>query len=168
MARPVVLRATLLSVILEGLTMTGCSPSAPEPGAGLRESELCENLLNTKGHREALSWLRQAKAGDSRNVGEQSESDSVALVEALYRLGAIDVQAVEIDVVKGWGETTNTLVASLPSSPQKRADLFRIGAAAARADGFGPTPDEGQRYLVLYKLKSTFNLPRTASGRKHS
>src|SRR5262245_16396964 len=90
--------------------------SAPEPGSGRRQDEHCQRVLNEGKHQEARAWLAQSKAGDLRNIGEQTPAESRAIVERLYSLGALDVQAAVISPRSG-GEWSNILIVQLPDAP---------------------------------------------------
>lgn len=101
---------------------------------------------------EARSWL----AGDAaRNLGEHEPADSRVIVEDLYRRGAIEVIAVEIESGLD-AETSNSLVVILPADPALRAQVFAF--QDAYESEFDPTPDEGQKYLFLYKFKGELDL----------
>lgn len=129
------------------------SPSEPGPEAAHPQDAFCRNLLATKEHREAREWLTEGPDGAPRTIGEQSAADSRAIVDALYRDGAVDVQAVDIDRHPALGETTNILIVTLPADPGQRAKLFAYEARIARSEGFDPEGDQGQRLMFLFKFK---------------
>lgn len=96
---------------------------------------------------EARSWLA---ADASRNLGEHEPAESVAIVEDLYRRGAVEVIAVEIESGLD-ADTTDSLVVVLPTDATIRAQVFAF--QDDYESEFDPTPDEGQKYLFLYKFK---------------
>jgi hypothetical protein len=128
----------------------------PEPDAGKRADRLCRDLIAHKDNVEALSWLEQSRPGNERTLGEQDPASSLAIVRNLYDSGAQKVQAVGLERVPGVGETSNILCAELPEDKTKREKLFKIEARTASAEGFDPTPDQGQTYLFLFKFKLGF------------
>ena len=107
-------------------------------------------LQKTPHKQEALSWLKQ---GDSKERtigdGEQDAAASLRLVQDLYRHGALEVIAVDIDVDTHL-ETTSTLIVRLPAEAAARQAVFRDEAEAGRAGGFEASADEGQSYVMLH------------------
>jgi hypothetical protein len=121
-----------------------------DPGEGARQDTFCRDMLRKKDHREARAWLSEGK---SRNLGEQTPEDSRAIVEKIYALGALDVQAVEIERYPTGEESSNYLVVKLPADPGKRKGLFRFEARTAWSQGFDSIGDGGQQWMFLGKFK---------------
>lgn len=110
----------------------------------------CLKQLSSPNKAEARGWLA---ADVSRNLGEHEPAESVAIVEDLYRRGAIEVTAVDIEDGLD-AETADALVVVLPTDPALRAQVFAF--QDDYESEFDPTPDEGQKYLFLYKFKGRF------------
>ena len=92
-----------------------------------------EKILSTNPHKqEAGAWLEQ-KDGKERAVGdgEQDAAASSRLVRDLYRRGAVDVTAVDIEA-DAHLETTSTLIVTLPQEPEARRRVFQVEAKVAR------------------------------------
>ena len=121
------------------------------------QDSFCERLLSTKPHREAKLWMAEQQPGGIRTIGEQSQEDSRAIVETLYALGAVDVQAIDIQV-EPEGETCNDLIVTLPQHPEQRKQLFAFEAKVGRAGGFDPVADNKQRYMFLHEFSSAFKV----------
>jgi hypothetical protein len=107
---------------------------------------------------EALSWLKEAKSPDERTItGGDGKgwrgAKAIAVVQELYDLGAVSVTAVEIEgrTRKERYQDTSTLIIELPRDAEMRARLFKWGARFARAEGWAPTVDEGQDYLLIWR-----------------
>lgn len=121
-----------------------CTPGGKR-GSDNRTDQLCERLLRKSDKAEAREWLRSA----ARSIGGRSSTESIALVEELYALGATEVVAVDI----GTGQTTDTLVVVLPEDAAARKKLFELEEALMKTAGFDKSSDQGQKYLFLFKLK---------------
>jgi hypothetical protein len=93
--------------------------------------------------REARAWL---SGGEGRNLGEHDSKESIQIVESLYRRGAREVIAVG-----GTDESTDILIVVLPDDENARAQVFDF--QNAYDSEFDPTPDEGQKYMFLFKFK---------------
>ena len=130
----------------------------PEPGSGHTQDAFCRNLLDTKTHREALSWVAESKDHDIRTIGEQSPEDSLRTVQRLYADGATRVWAVDLETYPKEGQSTNILIVELPNDPKLRRQMFRLEAQVGASEGFDPVSDDGQHYMFLYKFKLTFHL----------
>ncbi len=130
--------------------------SPPQPGSGLTADRLCRKLLREKPHVEALVWVQQSKPDDIRTVGDQSPLDSLKIVKNLYDAGAIEVRAIDLERVVGFGETTNTLCVHLPRDAENRKRLFKIEAQVAAAGGFDGVSDDGQDYMFLHGFETGF------------
>lgn len=131
-------------------------PAIPEPGSGKEADSFCSNILAKKNHKEARQWLNEATKSDIRTIGEKNSSGSRNIVERLYNMGAVNVEAADIDRVTGYGETTNVLIVQLPDDPVKRKKLFSYEAKISSANGFDPTSDDGQKYMFLFKFTLPF------------
>ena len=116
---------------------------------------MLEKLLADPGRQEARDWL-QAAGTSRRTLGILSASESVALVEQAYATG---VQTVWVTKISGrtvgdidgdyLAETSQTLAVELPDNSTARKRVFRWAGKLARAIGFDPTPDVGQRHLIV-------------------
>lgn len=107
---------------------------------------------------EALSWLREAKKPEDRSItGGDGKgwrgAEALAVVQKLYDLGADCVTAIEIfgRIEKARQQDTSTLVIELPKDSEKRAGLFKWEAKFARQQGWDPTDDWGQDYLLIWR-----------------
>lgn len=118
------------------------------------------DLIQKPGAAEAIAWLREANDPEERTIsgGDGSESawlaeEAIQIVQELYAFGAVNVTAVEIEgrVEGAMHQDTSTLIIELPEDAAKRASLFAWGAGFARGTGWGPTPDTGQRYLLVWR-----------------
>jgi len=110
-----------------------------------------QKVLSSTPHKaEALAWLGQ-KDGKARTIGdgEQEEAASLRLVQDLYRRGAAEVTAIDIDT-DAHIETTSTLIIKLPSDMVARKKVFQVEGKIARLGGFDPSADEGQHYIMLH------------------
>jgi hypothetical protein len=115
-------------------------------------------LLAKKSHREALSWVSESRNGDIRTIGEQTPTESLAIVKRLYKEGAKQVQVVDLEIYPNEGQSTNILIVELPEQTELRKHLFHLEARVAASEGFNPVSDDGQHYMFLYKFKLTFHL----------
>jgi hypothetical protein len=114
------------------------------------------HLASQPGSQEAIAWL-QVEEGQWRTIsgGGGSETalsteQALALVRELYRLGARRVLAVDVDRDGGPEyEDTDTLLVELPDDAAARSALFAWHASLAGTQGLAPTPDEGQKYLLV-------------------
>jgi hypothetical protein len=68
------------------------------------DQEFVRKLLRKKDKVEALSWL---EGDEGRNVGELSHAKSLSLIRRLYKLGAVEIVAVDIGGHAGF-ESTDT------------------------------------------------------------
>ena len=107
---------------------------------------------------EALAWLREAKSPDDRTItGGDGKgwkgARATAVVQKLYELGAVTITAVEIygRVEGAKRQDTSSLIIELPKDSAKRARLFKWEAKFARKEGWDPTPDWGQDYLLIWR-----------------
>lgn len=106
-------------------------------------------LLKRKDKSEAIKWLTGAPKGVHRNVGELSNADSIEYVKKLYTLGAREVVVVKIGV-NGKYESTDTLIATLPSEPPARKAIFASEVKRVKEMGYEKDPDVGPKYLFLW------------------
>ncbi len=72
----------------------------------------------------------------------------VELVQNLYDLSAVRVTVARIQVYPE-DQDAGRLYIELPDEPAKRTKLFAWSADFHGKQGFDPTPDEGQRYLLV-------------------
>ena len=84
-----------------------------------------------------------------------SRKQAVEFVRNLYRLGATKIYVVNImddpeHIHYEGGPYADALYVYLPADITKRAALFEVEAREARAEGFEPTKDEGQRRLFFW------------------
>ncbi len=102
--------------------------------------------------REALEWLqepgRRTITGSEGSRGAMSREQLVALVNRLYEMGAVKVVATKI-YGKPEHQDTDRLVIELPDDPESRKRLFSWVAKWDKKGIYDPTPDTGQRYLLL-------------------
>ena len=106
-------------------------------------------LLQTGKKREALSWLREFGEKNMRNIGEMEPSASLAIVQKLYEMGAREVIATQINSWEGYGENTDYVVIVLPEGEAARKKFFGYEAQRANEMGYAPTPDHGQKLMLL-------------------
>ena len=105
---------------------------------------------------EALAWLKEAKAPDDRTItGGDGKGwrgiEAIAVVQELYDFGAVCVTAVETEgrIEKARHQDTSTLIIELPRDSVKRARLFKWEAKFARKEGWDPSEDWGQDYMLI-------------------
>ena len=110
------------------------------------DQEFVRKLLRNEGRVEALSWL---ESDERRNVGELSHEKSISLVRHLYKLGAVEIVAVDIGRHAGF-ESTDTLIAKLPSDRSSRRGNFEWNNERAREMGYEPESDEGQDHVLIW------------------
>ena len=111
--------------------------------------EFVQPLLDASDTKEALSWLRAGNERDFRSIGElETNEESISLIELIYRAGATEVFAVEIDEFPE-GQNTGKLVVKLPDDTAARRRLFDWAGTIAEQQGFDPEVDSGQQYLFL-------------------
>ncbi len=124
--------------------------SAAQRGkAAAAGNQLAKRLLAYPDKEEILSWLKAARKGQLRTLGELgTQAKSRALARQVYRLGARRVWAVEIDR-KDESENSGKLVVRLPAASSKRKHLFAWAAQWAQRAGYDPYEDEGQEYLFV-------------------
>jgi len=115
------------------------------------------DLYKAQGPRyEARSWLR-ANPNPHLFASNRFESKaaSVAFVDSLYHLGADTVYVLNVfqepdRIQEEGGPYADALLLRLPSERTVRDRLFAMQAREARAEGFDPDPDRGQRYLYFW------------------
>lgn len=108
--------------------------------------DFVREMLSSK-KAEALSWLRASGPTSVRNLGELDTTDaSIAFVETIYNLGAVEVLAVQIEEYPE-GQSTSYLMARLPSDQRDR--LFAFEREHAESHGFDGTEDDGQEWLFI-------------------
>lgn len=106
-------------------------------------------LLDNPHKAEALAWLKDGGDDSFRNLGElETTEESIALVQHLYDLGAVEVLAVEIDIYPE-GQNTGKLVITLPDASEARKKIFAWGGEQVASLGFAPEQDVGQKQLFV-------------------
>ena len=77
-----------------------------------------QKLLADPNKAEAFSWLDECEGDSFRTVGAwESNEQSLDLIREIYKAGAVEVIAVEIDKYPGGGENTGRLVIVMPCDP---------------------------------------------------
>jgi len=101
-----------------------------------------------------MEWLSR-QDGVTRTLGEFTAEASRRLVGGFTKVGAL-VFAVKVNQSIRGGlhvdevrENTGHLVIQLPSEPERRAKVLKLGGRHARRLGFDPTEDCGQRLLYV-------------------
>jgi hypothetical protein len=115
----------------------------------MNQDSFCESFLRSANKKEARAWLNEAQGDAGRTLGEMDTPTSLSVILELYGIGAEEVTAVEIKPA-GCGETTDTLIVTLPAEKERREDLFAWEKEHAESNGFDPVKDEGQKYLFLF------------------
>ncbi len=111
--------------------------------------DLCLRLLENPNKKEVLSWLRAGRM-QGCTLGELATTDaSIKLAEEIYKAGAIEVTAVEIDGEAGQFQNTGKLVIKLSDDKQARERIFSWNAKNAESLGFDADKDSGQKYLYV-------------------
>jgi hypothetical protein len=110
------------------------------------DQEYVRKLLRKKDKVEALSWL---EGDESRNVGELSHAKSLALIRRVYKLGAVEIVAVEISAHAGF-ESTDTLIAKLPADRSTRRDILEWNNQRSLQMGYEADSDEGQDHVLIW------------------
>lgn len=118
---------------------------------------ITRKLLADPNRQEVLTWLRGAGEGEHRTLGILADTQrSIALAEEIYRAGASEVWAVEIEssvreYVDGTErhQGTGKLVLKLPADPELRRRVFEWERRHANALGLEGRRDEGQEYLFV-------------------
>lgn len=121
---------------------------------------LYEEKMERLNAAEALSWLQETGELDLRTISGSNGSDdewpaevAIQIVQELYSLGAVKITAIEIEGrdQPDAMQYTSTLIIELPQESAKRVSLFAWSAGFARATGWDPPTDEGQKYLLLWR-----------------
>ena len=106
-----------------------------------------EKLLGKPNKAEALSWLSEASHESFRSVGElESNEVSLNLIQEIYKAGAVEVIAVEIDKYPDGGENTGKLVIEMPQQAEARKRVLEWCNKVGEDQGFDPSEDYGQRF----------------------
>ena len=104
-------------------------------------------LLANPNRAEAHSWLEECSDESFRNVGElESNEKSLDLIQEIYRAGALEVIAVEIDKYPDGGENTGKLVIVMPKEPNKRRKVLGWCSKISEDHGFAAHEDFGQQH----------------------
>jgi hypothetical protein len=112
-------------------------------------SEIISRLLNKSDKVEAMAWLRGHSHFHQRNIGEMSNSDSIALVQLFYSWGALEVSAMDIGINEPY-ESTDTLIIRLPQEEELRMRFFCWSNEHNRRMGLDLKVDSGQQYLLIW------------------
>ena len=106
-----------------------------------------QRLLENPNKAEAYSWLDECSDESFRNVGElESNEKSLDLIQEIYRAGAVEVIAVEIDKYPDGGENTGKLVIVMPEEPEKRKKVLEWCSKISEEQGFAAHEDYGQSH----------------------
>lgn len=109
-----------------------------------------QRLLESPNKAEAYSWLDECGDESFRNVGElESNEKSLDLIHEIYRAGAVEVIAVEIDKYPDGGENTGRLVIVMPEEPEKRRAVLEWCSKISEGWGFAAREDHGQRHELV-------------------
>ncbi|MDQ3816442.1 MAG: hypothetical protein M3362_01975 [Acidobacteriota bacterium] len=115
-----------------------------------KHNQFIRKLLDKPNKAEALSWLEESTDESFRTVGElDSNERSYDLIDEVYKAGAVEVWAVEIDTYPDGHQNTGKLVVLLPSEPKARRRVFGWCGSRAKALGFDPDEDVGQDHLFV-------------------
>ena len=115
-----------------------------------RHNQFISELLDTPNKAEALSWLEESTDESFRTVGElNSNEKSFDLIDGAYKVGAIEVWAVEIDTYPDGSQNTGKLVIRLPGGWDARRRVFEWCGERAEDLGFDRDGDVGQEYLFV-------------------
>ena len=91
---------------------------------------------------EALSWLQE---DGHRTIWEHGNQGSVALVQHLYDLGALEAIAVGIE-----GDACCELIIRLPDDQHARDQVLAWSGDEAESRGFERDEDFGQEHLFVF------------------
>jgi hypothetical protein len=111
------------------------------------------SLLEKPNRSEARAWLtRKTCDQTTRSLGRfQQENDVVELVEALYKVGGINVIVPDIYGNKAHGQFSDCLIVELPTVMVRRKAIRKV-CAQLKARGLGavqPDKDIGEEHLYL-------------------
>lgn len=125
------------------------SVDSDDGGDAAENDDFCETLIGGEHVCEAKKWFAKRPEGTARTLGElRTTEESVAEVDELYRAGAVKVTLVDIDYYDE-DENTGKLVVTLPKDLQARAKVLAWCAKWARATGYDPETDIGQKYVFV-------------------
>jgi len=116
-----------------------------------------QQILEKPSSVEALSWLQKLPeealviSGGSGESGGLFQDEALALVQSLYKLGAVKVTALDIATDRSLPEhqNTDTLIIELPEDAKIRKQLFKKANQLAQKYHWDPQEDEGQKYLGI-------------------
>ena len=106
-------------------------------------------LLRRRDKTEGLSWLRGQSPTVYRNIGELTNADSIAFIERLYGLGAVEVVVVDIQRNGGF-ESTDSLVVTLPEQKPLRDAVFAFANDHTIPMGLEAKSDSGQPHFFIW------------------
>ena len=119
----------------------------PRPMTLEKHERFVQERLANPNKAEAYSWLDECSDESFRNVGElESNEKSLDLINEIYRAGAVEVIAVEIDKYPDGGENTGKLVIVMPEEPEKRRKVLEWCSRISEEQGFAAREDFGQRH----------------------
>jgi hypothetical protein len=104
-----------------------------------------EQMIAQPGTAEARDWLDAAKY-PNHGVMEMSTADARMMVAGFYERGAQQVYVIDPTTIGG-GVMTAMFAVNLPQDPSQRQQCL-AWAAKYEEDG-QPSPDQGQKYLVI-------------------
>ena len=107
-------------------------------------------MLEKPNKAEAFSWLDECTDDSFRTVGEsETNEQSIDLIHEIYKAGAVEVTAVEIDKYPDGDENTGKLVITLPDEPEKRRRVLEWCSRISQVQGFAAHEDYGQRHVFV-------------------
>ncbi len=129
--------------------LPGASPELNN--MSLEEHErFVQELLANPNKAEAHSWLDESSDESFRNIGVlESNEKSLDLIQEIYRAGAVEVIAVEIDKYPDGGENTGKLVIVMPEGPEERRRVLEWCSKISEEQGFATHEDFGQRHEFI-------------------
>ena len=108
------------------------------------------DLLGRPNKAEAFRWLDDCTEESYRTVGElETNEQSIDLVCEIYKSGASEVIAVDIDTYPDGGQNTGRLVIKLPDDAEKRRSVFAWCERWSNRQGLTVGEDAGQEYLYV-------------------
>jgi hypothetical protein len=111
--------------------------------------DLARAILARQGAHEALSWLKDDSTPEC-SLGEASTiNDSIALVESLYRAGAVRVWVFDVRGSGAVGQNSGRLLVELPNDAKPRQMLLSECSKIGAEQGFSAEVDYDQQYVVL-------------------
>jgi hypothetical protein len=126
--------------------LASCSDDPPFPF----DDAACETAMKGPDAVNAIDWLKDPYGGPKR-VGTLSNDEALALALKIQSLGVNKIVAVGIHpgATAEPSQAAMGLVAALPPDLPNRRALFELQAGFARAAGYSPRADRGQKYLFF-------------------